>query len=126
MKRVLPSLYPCLCLRETIDALANRDCPVQSPEPQGAPRRSHPLGGEGQVSFKALPFGEVFEAVEGIAQGVAGSIQKAKPCKARVELGLAVGLESRKLTDLLVKGTGTAKLELTLGWVSESSISKYV
>ncbi len=75
-----------------------------------------PLGGEEQVSLKALPFGEIFEAVEGLAQGVADSIRKAKPRKASVELGLEVGLESGKLTALLVKGTGTANLKLTLEW----------
>jgi Trypsin-co-occurring domain 1 len=74
------------------------------------------LPGEEEVSFKALPAEEIFDAVEGIAQAVVTTLQKVKPRKATVELGLEVGLESGHLTALLVKGTGTANLKLTLEW----------
>ena len=47
------------------------------------------------------------------------TFQKVKPRKASVELGLEVGLESGHLTALLVKGTGTANLKLTLEWGGE-------
>ena len=79
------------------------------------------LPGEEEVSFKALPAQEIFDAVEGIAQAVVTALQKVKvkPRKASVELGLEVGLESGHLTALLVKGTGTANLKLTLEWGGE-------
>jgi len=77
------------------------------------------LPGEDEVSFKALPVAEIFDAVEGIAQAVVTTLQKVKPRKATVELGLEVGLESGHLTALLVKGTGTANLKLTLEWGGE-------
>ena len=77
------------------------------------------LPGEEEVSFKALPVAEIFDAVEGIAQAVVTTFQKVKPRKATVELGLEVGLESGHLTALLVKGTGTANLKLTLEWGGE-------
>jgi len=78
-----------------------------------------PLGGEEEVSFKTLPMDEIFEAVEGIAQGIADCLRKANPRKASVELGLEVGLEAGKLTALLVQGTATANLKLTLEWGGE-------
>jgi hypothetical protein len=74
------------------------------------------LGGDEEVSLEPLPFEVIFDAIEGIAQGVLESIQKAKPCKASVELGLEVGLETGKLTALLIKGTGKANMKLTLEW----------
>ena len=77
------------------------------------------LPGEEDVSFKALPAEQIFDAVEGIAQAVVTTLQKVKPSKASVELGLEVGLESGNLTALLVKGTGTANLKLTLEWGGE-------
>jgi Trypsin-co-occurring domain 1 len=77
------------------------------------------LPGEEEVSFKALPAEQIFDAVEGIAQAVGATLQKVKPRKASVELGLEVGLESGNLTALLVKGTGTANLKLTLEWGGE-------
>ena len=73
------------------------------------------LPGEEEVSFKALPVAELFDAVEGIAQAVVTTFQKVKPRKASVELGLEAG----HLTALLVKGTGTANLKLTLEWGGE-------
>ena len=77
------------------------------------------LPGEEEVSFKALPAEQIFDAVDGIAQAVVTTLQKVKPRKASVELGLEVGLESGQLTALLVKGTGTANLKLTLEWGGE-------
>jgi hypothetical protein len=77
------------------------------------------LPGEEEVAFKSFPAEEIFDAVEGIAQAVVTTLQKVKPRKASVELGLEVGLEAGQLTALLVKGTGTANLKLTLEWGGE-------
>lgn len=77
-----------------------------------------PLGGEELVG--ALPgphaFKEVTDTVEGLAKAMITTLKKVKPLTATVEFGLQIGVESGKLTALLVKGTGSANLKITLEW----------
>ncbi len=61
-------------------------------------------------------FDDVAKAIEGIAQSLAPTIERVKPKKASVEFGLEVGAETSGLTALLVKGSGTANLKVTLEW----------
>ncbi len=77
-----------------------------------------PLGGEGYISdtSKLLPFQEVTETIKGIAKSVVDTLKEVKPSRASVEFGLEIGVESGKLTTLLVKGSGTANLKITLEW----------
>lgn len=79
------------------------------------------LGGEEEVAFALPSFKEVTDAIEGIAVSVASSLQKVKPQKASVEFGLEVALEAGQLTALLVKGSGTSNLKITLEWSEPSS-----
>jgi len=75
------------------------------------------LGGEERVSAPGLPsFNNVTDAIEGIAYSMVSTFRKVKPSSASVEFGLEIGLESGQLTALLVKGTGTANLKITLEW----------
>jgi hypothetical protein len=74
------------------------------------------LGGEERVAYHIPSFQEVTDAVEGIAQAMLTTLQKVKPRAASVEFGLEIGIESGQLTALLVKGTGTANLKITLEW----------
>ena len=74
------------------------------------------LGGEERVAYHIPSFHEVTDAVEGIAQAMLTTLQKVKPRAASVEFGLEIGIESGQLTALLVKGTGTANLKITLEW----------
>lgn len=75
------------------------------------------LGGSAKVANIGLPsFSTVTDAIEGIAESVVSTLQKVKPRAASVEFGLEIGLESGQLTALLVKGTGTANLKITLEW----------
>ena len=74
------------------------------------------LGGEEEVAFSLPQFKEVTEAIEGIAESVVNILQRVKPRKATVEFGLEVALESGHLTALLVQGTGTSNLKITLEW----------
>jgi hypothetical protein len=74
------------------------------------------LGGEEDVAFKLLSFDEVTKTIEGIADSLQTALQKIKPKKASVEFGLEIGVESGALTTLLVKGSGTATLNITLEW----------
>jgi len=79
------------------------------------------LGGEEEVAFMLPSFEGVTHAIEGIAQSVVSTLEKVKPQKASVEFGLEVALESGQLTALLVKGSGTSNLKITLEWGDLSS-----
>jgi Trypsin-co-occurring domain 1 len=74
------------------------------------------LGGEERVAFDLLPFEDVTDAIEGIAKSMVTALEKAKPRRASIEFGLEIGIESGKLTALIVKGSGTANLKITLEW----------
>lgn len=74
------------------------------------------LGGEEEVNFTLPSFTEVTNAIEGIAAALVTTLQKVKPRKASVEFGLEVALEAGHLTALLVRGTGTSNLKITLEW----------
>ena len=74
---------------------------------------------EQDVAFdprKALNFEGVANSLEGISDAIVLSLQKLKPHKATVEFGLQIGVESGQLTALIVKGSGTANLKITLEW----------
>jgi hypothetical protein len=77
------------------------------------------LGGEEEVATGILPFEDVAAAIEGIVGQIAGTLEKVKPRKASVEFGIEVATEAGKLTALLVKGSGTASMKITLEWGSE-------
>ncbi len=79
------------------------------------------LGGEEEVVFALPSFEGVTHAIEGIAESVVTTLEKVKPQKASVEFGLEVALESGQLTALLVKGSGTSNLKITLEWGDLSS-----
>jgi Trypsin-co-occurring domain 1 len=72
--------------------------------------------GEENVAFDVRPFQEVSDAIEGILDAVAGTLQKARPSKATVKFGLEVTIESGSLAVLIVKGSGKANLEITMEW----------
>lgn len=74
------------------------------------------MGGEEDVALRLLSFDEVTTSIEGIAASLSAVMQKVKPKKASVEFGLEVAVESGALTTLLVKGSGTATLNITLEW----------
>lgn len=74
------------------------------------------LGGEEDVAFTSLPFREVTQAIEGVAESLVNTLKRVKPQRASIELGVAFGIESGALTAVLVKGTGNANLKITLEW----------
>ena len=79
------------------------------------------LGGDEEVGFAVPSFKYVTDAIEGIAGSIVTTLQKVKPHKASVEFGLEVALEAGQLTALLVKGSGTSNLKITLEWGEASS-----
>ena len=80
------------------------------------------LGGEEEVAFTLPTFKEVTDAIEGIAKSVVTALQKVKPKKAIVEFGLEIALKSGQLSALLVRGSGTSNLKITLEWEEASSV----
>ena len=75
------------------------------------------LGGEQDVNAgQLLDFQGVTDAIEALTGAIATTINKVKPDKATVELGLDVAVKSGKLTALLVEGTGKGNIKITLQW----------
>ena len=76
------------------------------------------LGGSQNVSDKSsiFSFDEIANTIGSIAKSISGVLQQVKPDKATIEFGIEVGVESGKLTALLVKGTTTANLKVSLEW----------
>lgn len=79
------------------------------------------LGGDEEVAFTVPSFNQVTNAIEGIAESIVTTLRKVKPHKASVEFGLEVAFEAGELTALLVKGSGTSNLKITLEWGEVSS-----
>jgi hypothetical protein len=77
------------------------------------------VGGREQVVSGIHSFQDVNDAIEGIAESVIAIWEKVKPNKASVEFGVQIGFESGKLTAMLVKGSGSADLKVTMEWEKE-------
>ncbi len=71
---------------------------------------------EEDVAYGIPTIDGLTEAIEGLSGSILDALKRIQPKKATVEFGLEVGLESGKLTALLVKGTGTASINVTLEW----------
>lgn len=84
------------------------------------------LGGEEKVGAKegGLSFDNVTKPIKKIAQEIAEVIKAVQPNKATVSLGFEVATSEGQLTALLVKGTATANLAVTLEWVKEKPLTK--
>ncbi len=80
--------------------------------------RASSLGGEEDVADfdKLLSFKDVTNTIESIAGAVVATLKKVQPDKASVEFGVEVAIESGQLTALLVQGTATSNLKITLEW----------
>lgn len=80
--------------------------------------------GEEDVALTVFPFRDVTDKIEGIAEAVIETLKKVKPQSASVEFGIEMAVESGQLTALLVKGTGSANLKITLQWGDTTLNSK--
>jgi hypothetical protein len=87
-----------------------------------------PLDRERPVSMRPIlepqEFSGLMKAVEGIASGVADTMEKLRPSEASVEFGLELGVESGQLTALLVKGSAKGNLKITLTWTREAGAAE--
>lgn len=75
-----------------------------------------PLGGEERVSSDFYHFDELTESLETLTRSLYDTIKKIQPTKASIEFGVEIGVQSGKLTALLVKGSGKANLKIKLEW----------
>ncbi|AXB48444.1 hypothetical protein A4R43_12975 [Amycolatopsis albispora] len=75
---------------------------------------------EEEVASRAFAFPEFTASLTAVTQSVTDAVlngfEKAKPGKVTVEFGCEVGVESGKLTAILVKGTGKANIKVTMEW----------
>ncbi len=73
------------------------------------------MGGRQDVAGEKISdLQDVGKAIEDIVEAVAAPIHKAMPSKVTVKFGIYIATEPVQLTALLVKGGGTATLEVTL------------
>ena len=84
------------------------------------------LGGMEQVGVKegGMSFGNVTKSIKNIAGEVAKIIKDVQPNKATVSMGFDVATSEGQLTALLVKGTASASLTVTLEWEKEKPSAK--
>ena len=78
-------------------------------------------GGEEDVAFDIKPFSDVAKGIEGLVENITGILKKLKPDTASVEFGVDVGIESGKLTALMVKGSGKANMKIVMQWNNRNS-----
>jgi hypothetical protein len=69
----------------------------------------------------AISFEGVRNTISAIASSLTGALEDAKPDEATVEFGLELAVKSGKLTGLLVEGSGTTSLKVTLVWKGPKS-----
>jgi hypothetical protein len=67
-----------------------------------------------------LSFDGVVDSIEAITKKVTSALRSAAPDRATVEFGVDIGVEAGGLTALIVKGSGTATLKITLEWESNA------
>lgn len=63
-----------------------------------------------------LSFTGVVDTIEALTVSLMGALRQAKPDKATLEFGVDIGVEAGALTSVIVKGTGSATVKITLEW----------
>lgn len=79
-------------------------------------------GGRQEVGIlDSIPFEQVTEILGKIAQSIGDSLERSKPSKATVELGVEFGLENGQFVALIARGSGKANLKISLEWERSES-----
>jgi hypothetical protein len=74
-------------------------------------------GGRETVGLlESISFEVVADLLSDIARKIGSTLEKARPNKASVELGVEFGLQEGKLVALIARGSGKANLKLNLSW----------
>lgn len=76
--------------------------------------------GEQKVSFHSRPFQEFITSLKTMVTEIANPLreiqQAVKPDKMSITMGVDISIESSQLSALIVKGGGSANLEITMEW----------
>ena len=76
-----------------------------------------PQGGREEVGLlESIPFEQVTNLLGGIADEISKTLEKAKPKRASVELGVEFGIKDGALVALIARGSGKANLKIGLEW----------
>jgi hypothetical protein len=74
-------------------------------------------GGAEQVGWdKVFDLHQLSETLDGVAHAIKSGVEKAKPTKTTVELGLSLAVKSGILTSVIVDGKAQTSLTVTLEW----------
>jgi hypothetical protein len=76
-------------------------------------------GGEEDIAHRIPGFDGFTEALSKIARSVRAGLEEVQPTRATVEFGVDVSMEAGQLTAMIVKGSGTAHVTVTLEWDTE-------
>lgn len=71
---------------------------------------------ETDVGIRERSFDGVVDSIKAITGELTKALDELSPNKAVLEFGVDVGVEAGQLTALLVKGSGSATLKITLEW----------
>lgn len=77
------------------------------------------IGTEEDVAIDIRPFQEVTDAIEAITSAMVQTLEKVRPDKASVEFGIEIGIQSGKLTTLIVQGSSKGNMKITLEWTKK-------
>jgi hypothetical protein len=75
-----------------------------------------PMGQNVGTELAALPMDGVLTSIEVISKTFSQTLEKVKPDKASIEFGIEIAVKEGSLTGVLVKGSATANLVITLTW----------
>jgi hypothetical protein len=74
-------------------------------------------GGAEQAGWdKVFDLHQLSETLDGVAHAIKSGVEKAKPTKTTVELGLSLAVKSGILTSVIVDGKAQTSLTVTLEW----------
>lgn len=77
--------------------------------------------GESEVSLRKASFEEAMKAIEGIGKRLNQAWGAIRPGKASVELGIDFTWQASKVMAVVVDGSATASMKITLEWNCESA-----
>jgi hypothetical protein len=80
-----------------------------------------PLTSESEVSLHAASFETAMDAIEGIGKRLSKAWETLKPGKATVEMSIDFTTEAGKLLAIVVEGSATASMKITLEWNGDSA-----
>jgi hypothetical protein len=81
-----------------------------------APPTAEKVGWKDQLDFQ-----HVSGTLEGVAQAIQSGLEKVKPTRTTVELGIELAVKNGKLMGMLVEGEANASLKVTLEWDSDQA-----